>query len=78
MVGLVSKSNRIPMRKRTRIMTNSQQLADQFRGTLCDGGHRHQVIQGYEGGMKRSVWAQHYPPLMVQRLADGAAAAINC
>ena len=71
MLGLVSKVNRIPMRKRTRIMTNSYMLASHLKGRLCDKSHEHQQIQGTEGGMKRSVWAQLYPPGLVHCLVQG-------
>ena len=68
MLGLCSKVHHIPMRKRTRIITNSRWMALQFSGLLCDGQHTHERIQGSEGGARRSTWAQCYPPLMVERI----------
>ena len=70
MLGLTSMSG-IPMRKRTKLMTNCHVLASRFRTVgLCDRSHKHQVIQGAEGGVRRSVWSQQYPRLMCQLLAQ--------
>lgn len=72
MLGLTSKVSGIPMKKRTRIMTNSTIVAEHFRGRMCDGTHRHQRIHQCEGGVSRAVWAQIYPPPMVRLLAQCA------
>ena len=72
MLGLKSKVNGIPMRKRTRIMTNSRELIKLLSGKCCDRTHAHECIQGSEGGVKRSVWAQVYPPGLVQIIAEAA------
>jgi len=63
LLGLTSKVSGLPMRKRTRLMTNVPGLASALRGRFCDGSHGdfHQVIQGFEGGVSRSSWAQTYP-----------------
>jgi len=74
MLGLRSKLHQVPMRKRTRFMTNSLGVARAFNGVLCDRQHEHQVIQGCEGGVDRSIWAQRYPARMVELLLDGFAA----
>ena len=74
MLGLKSKVHQIPMRKRTRFMTNSLGMAAAFRGCLCNRQHEHQVIQGCEGGVDRSVWAQRYPAPMVELLVAASAA----
>ena len=74
MLGLKSKVHQIPMRKRTRLMTNSLRVAQAFRGCLCDRQHEHQVIQGCEGGVDRSAWAQCYPLPMVERLVAASLA----
>ena len=68
--GLRSKVHRRPMRKRTRIMTNSRLVADGLQGCLCPRNHDHQVIEGSEGGVRRSAWAQVYPPAFVEKLAQ--------
>jgi hypothetical protein len=59
------------MRKRTKIATNCRALAARFAMSCCrcDRSHIHQTIQGSEGGVRRSVWAQMYPPGMVDLLA---------
>ena len=72
MVGLTSKVTGTPMRKRTKLMTNSEAVAKCFGGLYCDRSHVHQTIQGTEGGVRRSTWAQLYPPPMVNMLADCA------
>ena len=69
-VGLTSPKSGIPMRKRTRLMTNCPVLAQRFAGRMCDRSHQHQTIQGSEGGIRRSVWAQLYPAPMVDLLAQ--------
>lgn len=74
MVGLRSKVNGIPMRKRTRIMTNSIPLIECLSGRLCTGQHDHQTIQGSEGGLFRSVWAQIYPVEFVELVASAVIA----
>lgn len=61
MFGLVSKVDKIPMRKRTRFMTNIKLLKDKFDHKFCDCSHDHVSVMGSEGGERRSVWAQRYP-----------------
>lgn len=75
MLGLKSKVYQLPMRKRTKIMTNSVALERWLGLVKCDGRHTHQTIQGCEGGVRRSVWAQCYPPGLVKLLVDAAVAA---
>ena len=70
MFGLVSKVTQTPMRKRTRLLTNCQRVRERFSNGMCDNSHDHQIIEGAEGGMKRSVWAQHYPIGFVEALVD--------
>ena len=69
-LGLVSAVQKLPMRKRTCILTNSDAVFQAFRGKFCKEGHMHQTIEGSEGGQKRSTAAQHYPPQMVELLAS--------
>ena len=69
MFGLKSKIHGIPMRKITRTLTNAPGLVRRLRGHHCDRCHAHQAIRGSEGGVKRSVWAQCYPPGLVEVLA---------
>jgi hypothetical protein len=71
MLGLRSKVSGTPMRKRTKFMTNCCNIAQRFACVgLCDRTHEHQTIQGAEGGVRRSVWAQCYPAPLCQLLAD--------
>ena len=74
MLGLVTKVMRTPTRKRTIILTNSTYLVNVLgqRQYRCDKSHVHQRIEGFEGGMKRSVFAQMYPPALVKILAEAA------
>ena len=75
MVGLQSPLYGKPMRKRTRLMTNSWAIVNNFRGLMCDKNHgEHQRIQGAEAGVRLSVHAQLYPRGMVERLAAAAQA----
>ena len=72
MVGLQTPISRIPMRKRTRLLTNSPLIVAAFSGRLCNRSHHHRIIHGSEGGIKLAKWAQTYPDDMVQILADCA------
>ena len=67
--GLVSLVSKTPMKKRTRIMTNSMVLFGALDGKYCEGDHNHQVIEGSEGGMKRSQAAQVYPGPLVHTIS---------
>ena len=71
MVGVCTKVTGTPTRNRTRLMTNSRWMATQFAGLQCSRDHTHERIQGVEGGIRRSVWAQVYPPRMVELLVQG-------
>ena len=70
MLGLVSKVNRTPHRKRTRIMTNCQRILLAFEGVICDNSHEHCVIEGCQGGEKRTTHAPKYPEPMVARIVS--------
>ena len=59
--GLVSKEEKLPIQKRTVIMTNLKPLHDQFSGKFCTCTVPHQVCQGSEGGVRRCAWAAKYP-----------------
>lgn len=72
MLGLRSKVAGIPMRKRTSLLTNSRFVVAAFSGCRCDCSHEHQVIQGAEGGVRRSVWAQRYPDGFIRKLVQCA------
>ena len=60
------------MRKRTKLMSNSEHFVEAFRGNMCDRSHLHQLIQGSEGGIRLSVWCQCELAPMVNLLVEGA------
>jgi len=68
--GLISKETKMPMQKRTTLLTNIKTVFDTFNGVLCTGCHEHQRIQGSEGGVLRSEWAQRYPTMFCQHIAE--------
>ena len=37
---------------------------------MCSGEHEHIACQGYEGGEKRSVYAQRYPEKLCSIMAE--------
>ena len=69
MVGLKSPITKRPMRKRTRLMTNSKALVQCFSGLMCDKSHTHCEIKGSEGGINLSRSAQIYPMEIRERIA---------
>ena len=69
MLGLVSPVRRIPIRKRTKIMTNNHVLAAALRGIKCDRSHAHQRVEGAEGGVRMSLHAQKYPEALCRIIA---------
>ena len=71
MTGLVSPCSRTPMRKHTKLMSNSKHFVEAFRGDMCDQSHFHKFIQGSEGGIRLSVWCQCYPAPIVNLLVGG-------
>ena len=75
-LGLRSKVDKIPMLKPTTFLTNCIEVVQAFEGVQCDGSHEHVQCQGYEGGVKRSIWAQQYPPGLVEKLATAVHAAL--
>ena len=70
--GLVSPGGS-PLRKRTRIATNSEILAKKLRGKTCQGEHSHMRVTGSEFGVRISTHAQVYPPALVDAIAQAAA-----
>ena len=67
--GLVTKVGGEPTLKPTRFMSNVQTIQSEFDGALCKGHHIHRALEGSEGGEKRSVHAQRYPPQLCNALA---------
>ena len=58
------------MQKKTKILTNCKAIYDDLNGRVCDHSHQHQQIQGSEGGIKRSQWAQVYPDPLVSTICE--------
>ena len=61
-----------PMRKATRFLTNMDSVVVRFAGRRCLCAEPHREIQGSEAGHRLSVYAQSYPPMLVQGLAAAA------
>ncbi|CAK9078273.1 unnamed protein product, partial [Durusdinium trenchii] len=70
-VGLRSPSGK-PMKKRTRLWTNSLAMVRRFKVMQCKCQQPHKRICGSEMGYKLSKWAQCYPKKMVNTLLLGA------
>ena len=68
-VGLRSPSG-MPIKKRTRIVTNSMSLFKKLAPKQCSRDHVHREIQGSEMGHSLSRWSQHYPDGLVAILAS--------
>ena len=58
--GMVSPVRQIPMKKRTKLLTNVRSVYEMTNGRFCKGDHQHVVIQNL-GGERRSRHAQIYP-----------------
>ena len=54
-LGLVSKKDKKPVKKRTTIKTNSRCLVDLLKDKQCDNSHVHCRIQGSEGAWACNV-----------------------
>ena len=50
MFGMVSKINRVPVKKPTRLMANCKHIYKRFAGVRCDGSHDHETCRDSEGG----------------------------
>ena len=62
----------MPIRKATRLLTNSYGIRARFEGKLCTCTVPHRRVEGSEGGHRLSVWSQRYPSAMCQALAEAA------
>lgn len=60
--GLAALATQLPMRTRTRIMKKSPVRLRHLAGKLCPRQHKPQLVHESEGGIRRSTWAQIYPP----------------
>ena len=68
-VGMVSPLGS-PIRKRTRVMTNSKSLANILRCKQCSRDHKHRQIKGQELGHSLGKWCQVYPEPLCEILAS--------
>jgi len=59
--GLVTKEKGTPVLKKTKLLSNIPAVHDRFHNQMCPGHDVHQILQGTEGGIARSLWAQIYP-----------------
>ena len=75
--GLVSKSLRMPQKKRTRLLSNLSSVRELFDQVNCKCVHEHMQIQGNEGGEKRSSWAQRYPLRFCEAIYQAAVPVMN-
>ena len=73
--GLVSPQGR-PMQKRTKVLTNCVAIFEALNGKYCCKTHQHEQIQGSEDGIKRSQWAQVYPPAMVNAICEAVLSSV--
>lgn len=72
--GLVSPgSDPKPIKKRTTLLSNAPAIHHIFSPLQCAcPAGAHQVIEGSIDGILVSKWAQHYPPLLCEKLAQAA------
>lgn len=68
--GMVSPVKKVPMIKPTKLMTNLTCLQCRCDKTFCPGHPTHQIIQGMEGGIRRSEHAQVYPSSFCRMIAE--------
>ena len=60
-----------PLRKKTRILCNNEQLFNALHGCKCRrGSHTHKHIMGSEDGHRLSTWSEIYPPALCNALLD--------
>ena len=63
-----------PIRKATRLLTNSHEIYARVARKLCVCQVPHRRIEGNQDGHRLSVWAQRYPIDMCKALAEAAVA----
>ena len=69
-VGLRCAKTRLPVRKRTRILTTDPQLAEKLCGCQCPGNHKHGHLEGQFKGQALSSYAEVYPRKLCRLLAS--------
>ena len=75
--GLLSPKSKLPIRKSTRFLTNSQKVVDAFDGCFCQCSGPHRVIEGSEGKWQLSKWCEQYPAGLCEALARSLAAELQ-
>lgn len=71
MFGMVSPVEKVPLQKPTVFMTTLGTLVPKLDKMTCRGAHsRHKTIEGMEGNIKLSRWAQRYPDLLCEAIAE--------
>ena len=68
--GLKTPLTQQPMRKRTKIMTNSPLIAHALDRRFCLGGHKHRLVHGSEGGRPLAYWSQIFSPMFCDTIAN--------
>ncbi len=71
--GLRAPISHLPIRKPTRLLTNSIEVKGRFHNVRCQCTGGHCVIQGSEGKYKLSVWCQTYPDPLCEALVSAIA-----
>ena len=69
--GLKSKVTKKPMLKPTKVMSNAAEVILRLDKKKCPGHECHQILQGLEGGVARSEWAQIYPLDFCKAVVEG-------
>ena len=72
--GMTTKTDGRPVKKPTKLLTNCKAIHDRFHRRKCGGGHRHCALQGSEGGVRRTQFAQIYPKQFCATYAEAVLA----
>ena len=71
MFGMVSPIEKVPLKKTTIFLTNVDTLVPKMSKKMCRGTHSmHKTIEGMEGNIKLSRWAQKYPDPLCEAIAE--------
>ncbi|CAK0805562.1 unnamed protein product [Prorocentrum cordatum] len=71
MFGMVSPIEKVPLKKTTVFLTNVDALVPKMSNKTCRGTHcKHKTIEGMEGDIKLSRWAQKYPDPLCEAIAE--------
>eukprot|EP00959_Pyramimonas_sp_CCMP1952_P261806 5474599-Pyramimonas_sp.AAC.1 len=71
MFGMVSPIEKAPLKNTTLFLTNVDALAPKMSKKMCRGTHSmHNAIEGMEGNIKLSKWAQKCPDPLCEAIAE--------